>query len=333
MAPPPVRNVDQVDLDSLELGADHRLAVALAEDGTGRPLRVPVMVLRGQSDGPVVGITAVVHGNELNGIPTIHRLFELLGGKPLTGTVVAVPIVNVPGYLANQREFHDGTDLNRIMPGRPVGTFAEVYAHRFLDRIVDRFDYLIDLHTASFGRVNALYIRADLTARVPATLARLAQPQIIVHNQGADGTLRGAAAARGIPAITIEVGDPQKFQKGLIEQSRIGVQAVLAHLGMIPPIEPLEQVTVECARSYWLRTEAGGVLYHDLTPTQRVRAGDVIALQRNAYGDLVHTYRATEDAVVIGCSMNPVAHTGARIVHLGVEGRPVAAPPAADESE
>lgn len=327
------RNVDEVDLASLDAGGNHSLAVALAEDGSGRPLRVPVLVMRGQSDGPVVGITAVVHGNELNGIPTIHRLFEILSGKPLTGTVIAVPIVNVPGYLANQREFHDGTDLNRIMPGRPQGTFAEIYAHRFLERVVDRFDYLIDLHTASFGRVNALYIRADMTARVPSTLARLAQPQLIVHNQGADGTLRGAAAARGIPAITIEVGDPQKFQKGLIEHSRIGVQAVLAHLGMIPPIAPLEQVTVECARSYWLRTDAGGVLYHELEPAQRVRAGDILATQRNAYGDLVRTYQAPEDAIVIGCSMNPVAHTGARIVHLGVEGAPVAAPPAPDESE
>ncbi len=311
--------VDDLELEPLARGQVHKLWVRLVEDALGRDMAVPVMVARGRRPGPVLGVTAAVHGNELNGLPTIHRVFRAIECADLKGTIVGVPVVNVPGYLRHEREFADW-DLNRLFPGKPAGNMAEVFAHRFVQRIVRRFEYLLDLHTASFGRVNSLYVRADMSQPATKKLARLVSPQIIVHNEGSDGTLRAAAEDIGIHAITIEIGDPQRFQRGLIRSSRLGIQAVLDYLDMFDhDDDPLEEDTIECTRSYWIYADAGGVLQVLPNITDRVAAGERIAILTDVFGATVREYEAPEAGVVVGKSVNPVAQTGGRILHLGIE--------------
>lgn len=293
----------------------------MTENATGNASLVPVIALAGPEPGPVVGITAAVHGNELNGIPVIHRLLSTLVKTGLRkGTLVAVPILNIPAYLRQQREFEDGVDLNRIMPGKEPGNMSSLYAHRVFNRVIRKFNYLIDLHTASSGRVNSLYIRANMDDEVTARLARLVAPQIIVHNPASDGTLRGAAEDIGIRALTIEIGDPQRFQRDLVRAARLGVQEILEHLGMLDNISDPETPTViECSRSMWMYTDRGGILRVLPNLVDRVKAGQLVARLHDIWGDLVGEYHAPEDGVVIGKSVNPTARAGSRILHLGIE--------------
>ena len=295
-----------------------RLYIDLVANGLAQDILLPLLVARGKKDGPVFGLTAAVHGNELNGIRVIHDLMHHIDPRQLSGTVVALVVVNVPGLHRHQREFVDGTDLNHIFPGRHDGNVASVYGHRILDRIVNRFDYLVDLHTASFGRVNSVYVRADMTHPTTATMAYLQRPQIIVHNPPSDYTLRGAAMDLGIPSITLEIGDPQKFQPSYVRSSRIGLRTVLAAAGMLarrPVAEGPEPVLCESSR--WMYTDRGGLLEVLPRPTERVSRGDRVAILRNAFGDAIREYYAPEDGIVIGKSANPVGQTGARILHLG----------------
>lgn len=311
-----------LDLAKLPKGRVTKAFIDMVEDGLGQILRLPVLIARGKKPGPVVGITAAVHGNELNGIPVIQRLFQEIRVEHLSGTIIGVPVVNVSGFFAGRREFNDGADLNRQFPGKPQGTSSQVYVHRFLERVVSRFEYLIDLHTANSGRVNSLYVRADMTAKVPAWMARLQLPQIIVHKHGSDGTLRGAAAALGIPAITVEVGNPQLFQQGLIASSIFGIHNVLGHLDMLPLNEEIPaKEPVICTRSRWLFTDAGGLLEVFPQVADLVKKGELVARLTDVFGDLIREYRAPENSVVIGKNVNPVAQTGARILHLGSVGR------------
>lgn len=315
--PPEPLRVDTLDLESLPEGVHSRLLLELIHDGAGRPIRLPVLVARAEKPGPVIGLTAAVHGNELNGIPVIHRLFD--GLEPLCGTVVGVPVVNMPGYLAQQRGFMDGSDLNHQFPGLPDGNTAEVFVHRVLQRIVHRFDVLIDLHTASFGRVNSLYVRADMTQPAAARMAYRMRPQIILHNPPADTTLRGAAQDLGIPAITVEVGNPQRFHSEFVRRTLAGIRSVLGDHGVlrrrsVAPGDP----AVLCERSTWMYTDRGGLLEVLATATERVHAGQVIARVTDLFGDEVAEYEAPEDGVVVGHAVNPVGPSGARIVHLGI---------------
>jgi hypothetical protein len=316
----PARVVDHLDVEGLPSAAISRLRLELVHDGLGRPVRLPIMVARGKKPGPVFGITAAVHGNELNGIPVIHRLFQRLDLTQLRGSVVAVVVVNIPGMLGHRRTIGDGLDLNRIMPGRPDGNVGEIYAYRLLDRVVRHFEYLVDLHTASQGRVNSLYVRADMLDSATAQMAVLQRPQIIVHNRASDGTLRGAAGELGIPAITVEIGNPNRFQPEYVKGSLAGLRAVLAEAGMVArrPLH-IKEKPIVCKRSYWIYADAGGLL--DVLPdvTQRVAQGEVIARQTNIFGDVIREYRAAEAGVVVGRSVDPVASSGSRILHLGIE--------------
>ena len=201
-------------------------------------------------------MTAAVHGNELNGIRVIHDIMAKLNVAALRGTLVAVVCVNVPGFHAHEREIHRQFDLNQTFPGNPKGNVAEVYASRLLDRIIGEFDYLVDLHTASFGRVNSLYVRADLSDNTARNMALRQRPQIILHNRASDRTLRGAAMERGIPAITVEVGDPQRFQSRFIKATRAGVWSVLADAKMLPRRKQVEpKLPILCSSSEWIYTD------------------------------------------------------------------------------
>ncbi|PRP96215.1 succinylglutamate desuccinylase/aspartoacylase family protein [Enhygromyxa salina] len=316
-----VKIVESFDLAQFELGSTTKLRVSMVGNGIGGLISLPVVILRGVEPGPVMGLTAAIHGNELNGMRVIQKVIAHVKPTRLKGTVICVPVVNVPGYLNNTRHFNDGYDLNRVMPGKRNGTNSQVYAHRFMTRIVAHLDYMIDLHTASFGRINTLYVRADMTNPDSAWMALCQQPQIVLHNTGADGTLRGAAMDRGVKSITVEVGNPNAFQSEMVDDGTTGVLNVLSRLKMIEDDEqqhPGEPVV--CVSSYWMYTEVGGVLEVYPQLAARIRTGEVVACVRDIYGDLIEEYRAPEDGIIIGRATHPVNQTGSRVIHLGIEG-------------
>jgi predicted deacylase len=288
-------------------------------DGMGNSINIPLMVARGQEDFPVLGLTAAIHGNELNGIPVIQRLFNEIDVTELKGTIIGVPVVNIPSFVRRKRRFNDGVDLNHIMPGKENGNVSQVYAYRFFNRIVRHFDYLLDLHTASFGRVNSYYIRADMKDPVTRKLAKLQNAQIIVHNPPSDGTLRGAADELDIPAITLEVGNPNTFQKKLIRSGIAAIHNTLAFLEITDDeIEEPEKEAIICKRSYWIYTDHGGLLTVHVGLTDMVQKGQLIASLRDVFGRMIREYFAPEDGIVIGKSVSPVNQSGGRVLHLGV---------------
>jgi predicted deacylase len=304
--------------DLVSRGTIKHFWLHLVNDGLGAPVYIPVIIARGRKDGPVVGLTAAVHGNELNGIPVIQKVFTEIDVNLLCGTVIGVPVVNVPSFFRRKRRFIDGVDLNHIMPGKKNGNVSQVYAYRFMQRVVRQFDYLLDLHTASFGRINSYYIRADLNNEQTKKMALLQNSQIIVNNPPSDGTLRGAAAELGIHAITLEVGNPNLFQKGMIRSSLTGIHNLLVYLGMTEgDIDEAIVAPVICSDSYWLYTSSGGLLSVLPNITDKIKQDQLIGIMRNVFGEVVAEYHAPEDGVVIGKSVSPVNQTGGRILHLG----------------
>jgi len=300
-------------------GTVRRYWLRIISDGLGEPVRLPILIAKGREEGPTLGVTAAVHGNELNGIRVIQRLFSDLDVAELKGTIIGVLVVNVPAFLRQTRVYTDGVDLNHVMPGKENGRASEVYAFRLMDRVIRHFDYLLDLHTASRGRVNSYYVRADMSHEITRQLALLQNPQLIVHNPPNDSTLRGSADALDIPAVTLEVGNPSVYQKKLIRSGIEGIHNVLSYLEMtgdeiIAPASP----PIICKRSYWIYTHTGGLLTLEVDLLREVKKGDLIASQRDVFGTLKEQYLAPEDGVVIGKSTMPVNRSGGRVLHLGI---------------
>lgn len=314
-----IKSTEELNLKRLKRGQLHRFNLHMQKNPLGNPWKIPILIAHGKEDGPVLGITAAVHGNELNGMPTIFKIIDSINLDELKGTVIAVPVSNVPGFLLKQRTFSDGVDLNRIMPGKEEGLGSEMYAYQFTHKLIKKFDFLLDLHTASFGRINSLYVRADLDNKECARLAMLQNPQIIVNKYDEQGTLRAWANSIGVHSITVEIGNPHSFQHNLIDETFIGIQNVMKDKGMIPGrIKRIRKDTWFCERSFWIYSYRSGVI--DVTPglTDIVEKGDIIARVYDVFGNLECEITAPARGVVIGKNVNPVCESGTRVLHLGI---------------
>lgn len=290
---------------------------SLYEDASGQPVRIPLIVARGSRSGPTVGVTAAIHGNELNGIRIIHHLMEELDLDELAGSLVCVPVVNIPSYNLGQREFPDGLDLNHVFPGHAQGKPSEQYARAFVDTVLPSLDYLIDIHTASEGRINTMYVRADLSESISKQMALDFNPQIILDSRSGDGTLRGAARRRKIPAITVEAGNPSVIQGRMVFEGESGVRNVLRGLGMLSGDLEKSREPVLCSSSRWLRTTGGGLLQTKFKLMDQVKKRQTLATIYNLFGEVTASYKAPSEGIVIGMSVNPSAEAGTRYCHLG----------------
>ena len=293
------------------------LLVPIYGRATGSALRIPLVVARGKHDGPVVGITAAVHGNELNGIKIIHRFLEWINLEELRGSLLCAPVVNVPGFDMGTRFFTDGVDLNNTFPGLEDGTPSEQYARSFCSTFLPKIEYLIDIHTASAGRLNSLYVRVDLDHEVSKTLALLLDPEIILHSPTSSGTLRSVALNQGVPAVTLEAGNPSVIQGSMVYAGEIGLRNILAHLNMLDCDVQHSRKPLVCESSKWLRTTGGGILDTDIKLLEHVEENQIVAKTFDSFGNLLQEYTAPYGGVVIGRAAYPVSIPGTRYCYLG----------------
>lgn len=321
-----------LDVNAFEAGTRSETLVDLFEDGTGHPVRVPFVVVRGAEPGPTLGLTAAVHGDELNGIQVIHGLLADLDPSGLRGSLVCCPIVNVPAYLRGHRRFADGTDLNHSFPGRWNGRTSQQYAKWFGSVFLPPLDVLVDLHTASEGRVNSFYVRADLNDARVMRLALLMGPDIVLHAKGGDGTLRHAARRHGAAAITAEVGNPRTIQRTMVGHATAGLQNLMRGLGMVDGPVSWDDPPLLCESSDWLYTTTGGFLTPMFGLLDHVEKGQLLATTRDVFGRVTAEYKAPRDGVVIGMARNPVAVPGTRYIHLGRVGPPAPERSAEDDT-
>lgn len=309
-----------IDITNIQPGERVNFWKPIYQDAVSQSVSIPIIKIRGKLEGPVLGVTAAIHGDELNGMRIIHHLLSDLDVERLKGTLVCIPIVNVPAYNANQRRFTDGLDLNHVFPGKKDGRSAEQYAKAFESTLLPVIDYLVDIHTASEGRVNTMYVRADLENETARQMSLDFSPQIILHAKGGDGTLRGAARKRGIPAITVEAGNPAIIQGKMVFEGEAGLRSVMAGLGLLAESQELSREPVVCKSSKWLLTVSGGLLATHFKLFDKVKKGQLLAVTHNPFGQVVNQYKAPFNGVVIGMATNPAAVSGTRFCHLGVIG-------------
>ena len=316
-----------IDLASFKPNSKQNIWLKISENALGTDIVIPVIILKGDSDKPVLGITAAIHGDEINGTSIIHHLTDKVDVNKLKGTIVAFPVLNPEGYLLNQRDDINQEDLNRIFPGKAAGTESEQFVYQLKDKVLKDPEFLIDIHTASFGRINSMYVRADLTNDTLATFAALFQPDVILDSKeasvgiitSASKTLRQEATDKGIRCITLEAGNPQVLQSDMISRGTSGILRIMSYLKMLPEAtSPVKSKPLYCKKSYWVYTTKGGILEVMPGLNQVLKKGDLIAVQKDIFGNISQKYFSPEDGVVIGKSTNPVAGAGGRILHLGI---------------
>lgn len=304
---------------SVEPGSRARLHWNASQTYAGGEVRTPVDVIHGDRAGPVLCLTAAIHGDELNGVEVVRRVMNTLSPEQLAGTVVGVPVVNLFGFSRNSRYLPDRRDLNRFFPGNRRGSIASRMAHSFFTEVVSRCDALVDMHTGSFDRINLPQVRADL--RIPHVLefTRGFGATPVLHSNGSRGMLRTAATQAGIPAVTFEVGGPGQLQPPEIEA---GVQALLTlvhKLGMVRDSPEWLEPQAIFYESRWVRANRGGMLVSDVRLGERVQRGQRIGVIVDPLENTESPIMASVSGRVIGMALNQVVLPGYAVYHLGEE--------------
>ncbi len=306
---------------SIPIASSHQLSWAATEQFEGVSVDTPVLVAHGAEPGPVLCLTAAVHGDELNGIEIVRRVLHELEPNALSGTVVGVPIVNIQAFQRGSRYLPDRRDLNRHFPGSPDGSAASRIAHSLFSNIVRHCDALVDLHTGSFERINLPQLRADLSDAGVAALARGFGATVVVNSQPRPGTLRSAATRAGIPAVTFEAGGPDQLEVGQIAHGVRRIEALLQTLGMVATARPWNAREATYVGSSWVRADRGGILMSDVELGSEVEEGDLLGRLIDPVTNKSSAIRAPSPGRVIGMARNQVLMPGFAAYHLGKEGR------------
>ncbi len=297
------------------LGETAELRLKVAESYTAEPVAVPVTVVRG-APGPTLFVTATVHGDELNGVGILRGLLNETDFSPLKGTLIAVPVVNVPGFLNQDRRLPDRRDLNRSFPGSRKGSLTARLADTIFREVIRKSDFGIDLHTAGGERTNYPQVRGDLGNPGVAELASAFGCSLMVDGAGPESSLRRTAVAAGVPTIVYEAGSARRLERPFIEVGIAGVLNVLRHLKMMPgePIPP--SLALRIGDTHWIRSKKGGILDLRVDLGQPLRRGQAISVHTNPFGRERSQLKSPHAGIVLGLTQLPLVHPGDAICHV-----------------
>lgn len=305
---------------SIPPGTRTTIDLPIARLYTHTPMTMPVHVVRSRKDGPRLFISAAIHGDELNGVEIIRRLLKLPALKRLRGTLLAIPIVNVYGLIHHSRYLPDRRDLNRSFPGSEHGSLAARLAHQFMREIVSNCTHGIDLHTGALHRSNLPQIRANLDDERTERLARAFGVPVLLNSILRDGSLREAAAEKGIPMLLYEAGEALRFDEFSIRAGVKGVINVMRSLEMLPRLRQLPRKPAPepfiARTSSWVRAIDSGILRNTTPLGVRVKRGDTLGIISDPFGTRESTVEAPAGGIIIGRTSIPLANEGEALFHI-----------------
>lgn len=298
------------------------LPVSVMSDHT--PASLSVQVLHGAKPGPVLFVSAAVHGDEIVGVEIIRRLLRRVRPGRLRGTLLAVPIVNTFGFLTHSRYLPDRRDLNRSFPGSPRGSLAARLAHLFMTEIVARADLGIDLHSAAQHRTNLPQIRISPGSDRLRDLARQFGAPVILTSSLRDGSLRGAARDAGVDMLLYEAGEGLRFDEFAVRAGVTGILRVMHGIGMLAGrgLAPPRHAPVEVSSSSWVRAPAGGLLRTYRAEGETVEQGDLLGVVSDPFGETEAEVRSPGHGVIVGRAVLPVVNEGDALFHVAEVKKP-----------
>lgn len=302
---------------TVQPGTRAKVELPLAQLYTQTPLNVPIHVVHGRKPGPVLLVSAAIHGDELNGVEIIRRLLLHSSLKRMAGTLLAVPVVNVFGFIHKTRYLPDRRDLNRCFPGSETGSLGARMAWQFKTQVLDRASHAVDLHTGAIHRANLPQIRADLANPATAAMAQAFGVPVVINSVLGEGTLREVAEAQGIPVITYEAGEALRFDEGSIRAGVRGVLNIMHYLDMVGPRKTRLPLEPHIARSSsWVRAERDGVFLPTVALGARVKKGQLIGRISSPFGGEDVAIESPCVGILVGRNNLPLVNEGEALYHI-----------------
>lgn len=300
--------------------------------GVDSATRIPVSVIQGRTPGPVLALVAGTHGMEVAPIVALQRLRATVNPAELRGTLVLVHVANLPSFVHRTiyRNPWDQKNLNRVYPGSPNGTVTERIAHLITREVIDKCDYLVDMHAGDGNealRPFTYWNRLGLDPRVDSIAREMAlawgNDHIYIDTSRPKDLARAAytqntAHIKGKPAITAEAGYMGLPEEAMVAKNLESALRLMRYLGMIPgPVELLE-APVWFERTEVLTAPASGTWHSAVAMGVTVAKGALLGRLTDYFGRSIAEIRAPFGGVVLYTIGSPAMSKGEPVAMVGV---------------
>lgn len=320
------RVISQLDVADLPAGK-HSFYFQGVQMGSGQYWYLPVVVAKGARPGKRVLLTTGVHGDELSPVDAVQRVMAQLDPAQMAGTVTAVYDISRPAKEGTTRMWPIAQwggqliDLNRVWPGNEDGGNAPTrHAGLVFNRLLKpNVDYSLDFHTAATGGDFTAFIFADLSQANVRAMADLFPIAQIKNDPGFPGTLETSFVEAGIPSLTIEIGGPRSYDARMIPLFVEGTMNVLKLHQVVSG--PMGRTAKDAGTFYGdafhtVRADQGGFLELKVDLGSKVAAGQVVAIQRNSFGEIVREYKSDVAGEVSTLQRDAMIEPGTRVVQV-----------------
>lgn len=306
----------------IEPGKSKRINFNTAKLHTHTSVEIPVLVERSKKKGPVVLITAGIHGDEINGIEIVRRVVAEGINKPEKGTIICIPVLNIFGFISGSREFPDGRDLNRVFPGTKNGALASRFAYHFTNEILPIATLCLDFHTGGASRFNAPQIRIDRGHKKNILLAKIFSAPFTVISPNIKKSYRITCDEHNIPIILYEGGKSLDSDTHITQVALEGIKRVLNHYGMLRkeiPVATAKTESILIEETIWMRAKYSGLLHVKIPVGKHIHKGEIVAHITDPYGKFIHRVKAKSNGYVINVNQAPTVYQGDAIFHISKE--------------
>jgi uncharacterized protein len=286
---------------------------------------IPMHVIHGKKNGPVLLVSAGMHGDGMNGIAMIEKLLNLNLLKSLSGTIIAIPVLNIYSLIMQSRDLPDHRDLEKAFPGSETGSFAARLANLLTTDIFNRATHCIDLHSGEPRTDKLSQIHTSLRFEGTEEMVKAFQAPVVIDTDEQRGLLRLMHQENPIPTIIFDTGEAMRINREGVREGVKGIVRVMRQLKMLPILPSRGKLGQEKVRistvvssTKWIRSPCSGLWHFYQSLGSKVKKGALIARVSDPLG----TKKREEilspfDGIVISISSLPIAHEGDPTVEIG----------------
>ncbi|MDB4088047.1 succinylglutamate desuccinylase/aspartoacylase family protein [Flavobacteriales bacterium] len=307
-------------INKISIGEGQKKVVKLSVSKlpSGTEIDILAHVFRSNKPGPTILVLGGLHGDEINGIEIVRKsINDGVFDKLKCGNVIAIPLLNVYGFINYSRDLPDGKDINRSFPGNSNGSLASRVAKQLTQHILPIVDFGIDFHTGGKSIHNVPQIRIDATTNKAEELANEFGAPFIIKSKLIPNSLRKECNKRGLPMLVFEGGESLRLDQNSIKVGMNGIKNILAFNKMATKPKFKKNSSITISNAHWVRATFSGIFEPNIKAGQYINKGDKLGVISIPYDKTIRIVKARKSGYIYGLNNNPVINQGDALVHIG----------------
>ena len=298
-------------------GEEANLALPLPEQYSCAPLFMPIKVIHGKKPGPCLLVFSVLKGTELNGLEIANRLIQTIKPSQISGTIIAVPVMNIYGLTHYPKVLPTGNNLASCFPGNEDGSYGERMAHLITEEILKKVDYCIELQTGGLNHNILPQVYCNFDNKKAKELAKVFNAPVVTNVSIDDNNFRQTTEELHIPLLVYQAGEAMRFDENSIELGVNGVKNIMRSINMLEK-EPIQETRPIFSREEdWIVAHKGGILHPNVVLGQTIECGETIGTVSDPFGaDTIEPIKSPQKGIVVGVNTSPLIHEGLPIFKI-----------------